>query len=155
MSLDVQSDTMAWSPLLELIPGGVVLISADGVTLHINPTARQVFDEYPDARTLALEGGGLLHAAALRICVQSVGENRLVTMESAPLPARTDLAIVMSTTTQILRSEGLLRELVTTGTTLVDVLDEADQEDLTAVLKAGGGRLDGGRQHKLRCLRGS
>ncbi|MDG1480187.1 MAG: ATP-binding protein [Myxococcota bacterium] len=142
MSLDVQSDTMAWSPLLELIPGGVVLISADGVTLHINPTARQVFDEYPDARTLALEGGGLLHAAALRICVQSVGENRLVTMESAPLPARTDLAIVMSTTTQILRSEGLLRELVTTGTPLVDVLDEADQEDLTAVLKAGGGRLE-------------
>ena len=48
----------------------------------------------------------------------------------------------MSSTTQVLRSEGALSDLVMTGAALMDLLDEADQEDLTAVLEAGSGRLE-------------
>lgn len=142
MSLDEQSNPMAWTSLLELIPGGVALASADGAIRHINPAARQIFDAHPEALALALGDGGLLHAAALRICVQPVGGQRLITMEPAPLPTRSDLALVMSSSTVVLRSEGALSEWLSAGSVLMELLDEADQEDLTAVLEAGGGRLE-------------
>ncbi|MFT5686786.1 MAG: two-component system cell cycle sensor histidine kinase/response regulator CckA, partial [Myxococcota bacterium] len=70
------------------------------------------------------------------------GDARLVTMEPAPMPARTTLALILADSTLILRSEGTLSALAPVGSILMDALDEADQEDLRALLSAGGGSLE-------------
>jgi two-component system cell cycle sensor histidine kinase/response regulator CckA len=139
---DEHSRELSWSPLLELLPGGVALLSPDGELLRANPPAKKSFQEHPALLPLAVSGGGLLHSAGIRVLIQPAGSASLVILEPAPLSPTAPLSLVMERSGLILRSEGLLRGLAVVGSSLLDVLDEADQEDLNAVLDAGGGSIE-------------
>ena len=132
-----------WSALLAVLPMGVMQVSEAGEVLRANPIARALLAEYeaPISELLDSEGG-FLHPAGVRLIVTPGGDGRWVTMEPVPLQSDVPLALIMTRAGLVHRAAGGLSAHVPVGQSLLEMLDDADREDLEAVFAEGGGEVE-------------
>jgi two-component system cell cycle sensor histidine kinase/response regulator CckA len=131
------------SSLLAALPLGVMLVSEAGSVLLANASAEQLLSEFKEPIAALLDsGGGFLHPAGVRLSTTPSSDGRWVTMEPVPLPSDVPLALIVARSGLVHRAAGKLSALVPVGESLLEMLDEADREDLEAVFEEGGGELE-------------
>ena len=146
-----------WSALLAVLPMGVMLVAGDGEVLRANAIAEELLAEHGAAiAELVAAGGGFLHPAGLHLCLTPSGDGRWVVMKPVPLQGSVPLVVLMARSGMVHRTAGALSALVPVGRSLLELLDEADREDLEAVLEEGGGEVELllPTQHEVRILSG-